>query len=354
MIDLQVHTSASDGNWTLENVLRAALKERICAIAITDHDCVDAWKPSTIFPTIKRLAPVDRFETFDDHYIINDLQVIHAEEITCAYRGFEIHLLGYFLCGSMYKDSELEMHNRAMIEATKRRAQSMISKLQQAGYLLEWNDVVRPELPQMIRREFIADKLLERNRARITAELKAKAITSNVSPRLVSDNLIGRDSPFYASVPEQYLAIRGRHPPELKDAVEMVMYCGGVPVISHPGRYKFLASSPLADMPLTGETSKVSLSTPAGKIDREQLVRDFKQASRGLGGLEVHNRKHVLQQIPIWRDLARRYELLVTAGTDFHGERDDYLGALVENGPAGIEMVEKLALAADHIRRIVR
>ena len=39
-IDLHVHTTASDGTYTPEEVVNLALKKELSVIAITDHDTV--------------------------------------------------------------------------------------------------------------------------------------------------------------------------------------------------------------------------------------------------------------------------------------------------------------------------
>ena len=40
-IDLQTHTTASDGKLTPTSLVRLAIKKRLSAIAITDHDSVN-------------------------------------------------------------------------------------------------------------------------------------------------------------------------------------------------------------------------------------------------------------------------------------------------------------------------
>ncbi len=41
VIDLQLHTTYSDGNWTDEQLLDYLIAERFSLAAITDHDRVD-------------------------------------------------------------------------------------------------------------------------------------------------------------------------------------------------------------------------------------------------------------------------------------------------------------------------
>lgn len=78
----------------------------------------------------------------------------------------------------------------------------------------------------------------------------------------------------------------------LEQAVGWIKAAGGVAVIAHPGRYKFSATAEGA------------------------LFDEFKQ----LGGaaIEVVTGSHTPDQYPEYAELARRYGLLASRGTDFH------------------------------------
>ncbi|MES2151751.1 MAG: 3',5'-nucleoside bisphosphate phosphatase [Pseudomonadota bacterium] len=78
----------------------------------------------------------------------------------------------------------------------------------------------------------------------------------------------------------------------LQDAVGWIRAAGGIPVIAHPGRYKF---SPTAE---------------------GAIFDEFKQ----LGGaaIEVVTGSHTPDQFPIYAEAARRYGFLASRGTDFH------------------------------------
>jgi predicted metal-dependent phosphoesterase TrpH len=79
--DLHLHTCHSDGDWTPEEVVNRAGARGLGAIAITDHDTCSAIPAARAAASRSGLA----------------LEVIAGVEVTCAYRGQELHLLGYFL-----------------------------------------------------------------------------------------------------------------------------------------------------------------------------------------------------------------------------------------------------------------
>jgi predicted metal-dependent phosphoesterase TrpH len=73
------------------------------------------------------------------------------------------------------------------------------------------------------------------------------------------------------------------------EAVELILKSSGLPVLAHP--------------------------TTVG--DPERLIIDLKAA--GLVGMEVHYKDYSEMQIERLGELARRYNLIATGGTDYHG-----------------------------------
>lgn len=79
-----------------------------------------------------------------------------------------------------------------------------------------------------------------------------------------------------------------------RQAIEMVRACGGIPVLAHPVQL---------------------CTTNDGQIDR--LVKDLVDV--GLAGLEVLHSDHPPDLVGKYGQLADRYGLLKTGGSDFHG-----------------------------------
>ena len=78
-------------------------------------------------------------------------------------------------------------------------------------------------------------------------------------------------------------------------AIDIITGAGGIPVLAHPG-----------------------LISVKNDAELERLVVSLKGA--GLMGLEVHYPKHSKKQVSRFAELAAAHGLLVTGGTDFHGE----------------------------------
>ncbi|MGO2478544.1 MAG: PHP domain-containing protein, partial [Pseudoalteromonas sp.] len=76
--DLHSHTTHSDGQLTVEQLLLRAVDKNIDVFAITDHDTVAAIKPAKAFIKEEALP----------------LTLISGVEISTKWESFEIHIVG--------------------------------------------------------------------------------------------------------------------------------------------------------------------------------------------------------------------------------------------------------------------
>jgi 3',5'-nucleoside bisphosphate phosphatase len=200
-------------------------------------------------------------------------RVVPGVEINTTYRGNEVHLLGY---GMSADSPELLATIERNRDARRVRAQRMVDQLQRAGYGITYDEVLK-EAPQAqaIGRPHVAKALI------------AKGIVPDID--WAFRNLLRRGMPGY--VPSLHITPQ--------EAIERISAAGGVPVLAHPGRLK----------------------------DRA-LIDEL--APRGLRGLEVFYPLHDAEDVRIFRDLAKRYGLVMTAGMDFHDIRYHTRGVGIE------------------------
>src|SRR5262249_5241334 len=76
---LHVHTTASDGLYTPAEVVNLARRSGLAAVAITDHDTLDAIPAA------------------QDDAGGSAVEVVPGVEITAELDGHELHLLGYYI-----------------------------------------------------------------------------------------------------------------------------------------------------------------------------------------------------------------------------------------------------------------
>ncbi len=190
--DLHIHTTASDGSFTPEEVVTKATDVNLSAIAITDHDTVDG--------VIKALKMKNQ-----------NIEIIPGIEIDTLLEATqeEVHILGYFI---EPKDPFwIGFFQRTKITREKRMAK-MVKKLNQLGIDVTLEDV-----------KLIAEKNTPLCRPHLARLLLDKKIVSSISEAF--ELYIGEGKPAYEpkAMPESIQMIR-----EIKRKK-------GVAVLAHPG-----------------------------------------------------------------------------------------------------------------------
>jgi len=189
-VDLHIHTTASDGRLTPEEVVRIAAKQGLSVIAITDHDSIAGLEPA--------LLAAESFPS---------LRVIPGLEINTDIPNGEVHILGYFID---YKNKELEQALERLRNSREARARQMLTKLEELGIDIAWQRVLELAGGGSVGRPHIAQAMFERGYIPSFQEAFIK--------------YIGRQGPAYAE--------RERLSPQ--GAAKLVVKAGGLPVLAHP------------------------------------------------------------------------------------------------------------------------
>lgn len=188
------------------------------------------------------------------------LKVIPGVEINTESPGRQVHILGYFVDIS---SPRLVRRLGLLAEAGDARVKAIIAKLRRRGISIRFDDVRLRDGGTL-------------GRAHVAGALCRLGVVSSIQEAF--DRFIGRNGPAY--VPRT-----GCTPGE---AVEMVLEAGGTPVLAHPG--------------IAG----------AGEMIPEL-------AGKGLKGLEVYHPAHDREQMRHYLGLSRKYGLVPTGGSDYHG-----------------------------------
>ncbi len=188
--DLHLHSTASDGRLSPEDVVRTAAKLGLAVISITDHDSVDGIAPA--------------LKVAENH---PPLRVIPGVECSTDVPRGEVHVLGYFID---YANPELIIKLAAFRNSRKVRAQKMIDKLASMDVHIEWNRVQDIAGSGSVGRPHIAQAMLEKG---YIPSLKE-----------AFNRYIGREAPAYVE--------REKMTPE--EVVELITRVGGLAVLAHP------------------------------------------------------------------------------------------------------------------------
>lgn len=121
-VDLHIHTTASDGTWTAEELIAEAVKKQIGVLAITDHDSVGNVQEG------RRLAKD------------NGIRFLEGTEINSTKAGINFHVLGYGIDIEHPRLKELMAHNIYLMEQIDIES---IALLEQAGWPVSVKEFVK-------------------------------------------------------------------------------------------------------------------------------------------------------------------------------------------------------------------
>ena len=189
-VDLHIHSTASDGQFSPADIVRKSAEAGLTVIALTDHDTVDGIAPA--------LEAAKNFPR---------LKVIPGVEISTYVDKGEVHVLGYFVD---YTQPELLDALGRMRNSRQERAQKMIAKLKNMGLPVEWKRVQELAGNGSIGRPHIAQAMLE------------KGYITSVKEAFT--NYIGWGGTAYVE--------RDKMTPV--EAVQLILQANGLPVLAHP------------------------------------------------------------------------------------------------------------------------
>jgi predicted metal-dependent phosphoesterase TrpH len=193
------------------------------------------------------------------------VRVIPATELNTESEWGDVHILGYFLDPA---DTALEERLRWLRENRGRRIELMVEKLNALGHPITLARVMEIAQGGSLGRPHLAQALFE-----------AGHVPTYDS---AFDTLIAKDAPAYVSRV-------GLSPLE---AVQLVVAHGGVPSLAHP-------------------------FTVVGLEELMPLI-----VAAGLVGIEAYYGSHPPAATARCLALGRRYDLVPTGGSDFHGRGD--------------------------------
>jgi predicted metal-dependent phosphoesterase TrpH len=218
------------------------------------------------------------------------MEVIPGIELTSEIPGAEIHILGYFID---YHSPHL-LQTIAKIQNGRRdRIYKICDKLKGLGISLAPEEVFKKAGHYAAGRPHVARALIEKGIVKSFKEAFIKYLDSN-GPAYV---------PHYRLSPEE--------------AIKLIVSAGGIPVFGHPA------------------VSNIDAIIP-------ELI------AAGIAGIEVYYSGHNQSETEHYLNLAKKFALLVTGGSDYHGEisgRESRLGSI----RVPDDLIEKLK--NEHLRR---
>ena len=220
------------------------------------------------------------------------VEVIPGVEISAFFPGGTMHILGLFID---YTDGLLDKRLAVLKQARADRNPQIVAKLNGLGIPITMEQVKRLSGGGQVGRPHIARALLEGGYIRSFPE--------------AFDKFLGNRGPAYVE--------KFRFPP--KEAIVMIREAGGIPALSHPFTLELGSAYAL-----------------------KNLLMELKDL--GLAGIEVFYSDHTPEQMALYLKLARELGLLITGGSDFHGQNkpEVTLGSMPCQSKLTYDLVEAL------------
>lgn len=289
-VDLHIHSNkSSDGTYSPCDLVNMARKSGLRAISISDHDTVAAY-PEVLICGEKE-----------------GIEIIPSMEVTTIYKDREFHMLLPFLDWNNKYVKKLES---SIKEARITEARERVGKLIDLGFSITWDEVIKESAPFAPLGVTIAQVVMEKGKQTGNSIPKNSGTLKNkyFDPYIFYQNYFMAGKPAWVQ----------RRNIDILDVLKLIPKTGGVPVIAHPGA--FFQRTTEKDIAVLKEN--------------------------GLQGIEVFSSYHDQKQIEFYQGIAEKYDLVITAGSDFHGEiKPHIVFGSVTNGD--YQMVEELKKRRD-------
>jgi predicted metal-dependent phosphoesterase TrpH len=215
------------------------------------------------------------------------VEVISGVELSVSDGTSDIHILGYFVDqAAEFFVNELERFKTARLERVKK----ILAKLKDLEVDIDLESVLKIADNGALGRPHVAEALLDSGYVDTFEEAFRR--------------YIGHRSPAY--VPKLLLSPR--------DAFRLVEKAGGISALAHPGT-----------------------------VQRDDLIPEFVEL--GMKAIEVWHPKHDRGAVKYYMELAKRYGLAVTGGSDSHGLRTASASIGSERVPYSVLVSLKQVLA---------
>ena len=199
-----------------------------------------------------------------------DIEVIPGIEFSTIYdekNDFEVHILGYFM---NYKSDDFKKILLFIKNSREKRNIAMLESLQNIGIDITINDIKSIAKGEIITRAHFAEAIFKKGYVK--------------SKKAVFNNYIVPNKPGYVK----------REALTPKMCIEAIKNSGGLAFLAHPTLYG------------------------VGYKDIENIIINLKKL--GLVGIEAEYYSYTKEQRKNIKKIAQKYNLLISGGSDFHGE----------------------------------
>ena len=263
-IDLHIHTTMSDGFLTPKEVIDEAHKNGVCAIAIADHDTIEAYD-GEIFNYAKN----------------KNVKLINAVEISTKSKKVGIHILGY---NFDLNDKKFQERLYKIRNARHDYLHNVSKKINELGYIVNVEELDKID---SVTKAHIALDIINNKKNK---ELLLKKFNHIPSKGEFIETIMNENCPAYVK----------KETVTPKEAAQIIREANGKVVLAHPVAY-------VHEDNLTDE-------------DILEIIKDMKPDGLEANYLYVDRYDNKINEVKKWNKFAKENGLFVTIGSDFHNK----------------------------------
>ncbi|MGV8025241.1 MAG: PHP domain-containing protein [Anaerolineaceae bacterium] len=262
-IDAHCHTDCSDGSLTIEERIAMIQKLGYEAATITDHDFISAEQVNRA----RKAA--------------GNIPYIPAAEFSACYQKRTVHILGYFVDES---SPILQEHIQKAQDTDRKISSQILNVLQKRGAQFGMDDLQSSSLHTYYSLQLV--------------KIAAAQLFENDPPRTMQ---------AFSEIQNDLGLVYADYAPwQVQDIIALIHAAHGIAVLAHPG----------------GKNDTVMRKLDFYLHDQAAIQQ---YAAWGLDGIETRCPVHTPLETRFYEEMAVKYGLLTTSGSDCHGD-DDYLG----------------------------
>ncbi len=288
MIDIHIHTKYSDGDKTVEEILKICEEKNLEYISITDHNTCRQYEDKSLNKNI-----------FTGN-------IIKGVEMNAIFNNKKIEVLGYKIKETeiIEKWSERFFSEEILKEQQEKAKRKLLNICDKKGLIYDENKIPQNiPVTDYITIYIYKELMKHKENYEILGEY---AESLNV---FIRKGLMNPDSEYYTGSDDE-------PKPRYKDVVDVIHKAGGLAFLAHPYEYRF-----------------------DNTIDFINELRNEKE----LDGIECFHPSADEEQMEILVKYAKSNNLFISGGSDYHGRKKPDINIGVGRGNLNIskEYVEK-------------
>ncbi|MHA1283589.1 MAG: PHP domain-containing protein [Promethearchaeota archaeon] len=275
MIDLHLHSSASDGTDSPSKIIDIAINKKLKAIALTDHDTIDGIHEFLKYGEDKDIITISGIEISIKHEPERDIKDVHIVGLNIDFESNELI-------------KTLKSQSKGRIDQKREICERLHEEF---GYKISFDEVKEIAGGKTIGRPHIVEVLIKNN-----PELSREKNKDEIF------KMISFGGPAY---------VERKFELTLEDAIDLINSTGGIPILAHPGIYdvknriKFIKMCVDAGIKGIEIEYTYNKNRPWENTDRAEWAQNYFPE--------------------FFRKLAEKFNLIKSGGSDYHGSKKNII-----------------------------